>query len=247
MEKITAKIIREEVEKLNKTLDGKRLRPNLDLKRRGRPPKVAVQETEPTKVPPPNKNTFPEPELEEKTPPSVEDLKTISHEEETATNTLEPVGSGSNTYKIQGSFNQQGKYSTEIEMLDSYFVKAVYMADGDLKVGIIHDEQKKLALKELRGELTQMTIENISDEFGPVIKYPIALDNKILTAPNSFFDEIHAYRDFKFAYAEFMYIKLCCTRSGHLIIDDRKRLMCSKCGKTFPNTGTFKPKTAIQF
>jgi len=133
-------------------------------------------------------------------------------------------------------------------MTENYFIKLIYMgSDGSCKVGIIYDVSKKRAIKELRGELVQMTLEDMDKEYGEKIDYPIALDGEIFTIPNSFFDEIHAYsNNYKFAYSEFKQIHLCC-RKGHLLLDSSKRLVCSKCGKVIPNTGVLKPKTAIKF
>ena len=166
------------------------------------------------------------------------------------TNFIEPVGSNSNTYRFLGSYNQEGKLSSEIEMGNEYFVKLLYMgSDCSCKVGYVFETAKKRAIKELRGELTQMTIEDLDQEFGPKVDYTIAYDQGVFTMPNNFFDEIHAYsNNYKYSYIEYMHMPAqCCPRKGHLVLDGKKRLLCSKCGNAKPNTGTFKPKSAINF
>jgi len=172
-----------------------------------------------------------------------------------------------NIYKVLGSFSEK-KHTKTIELEDEYYVKCVHLgSDGSIKVGIVIDPEKRDYLKThlddgFESESVQTGLDDLdsvdtntpmegSQEKSSIRKlwesWVRFEGNTIVVDRIEFFDELHVFTDFKHAFSNVYYLNPSCCESAYMIINTRKEVLCSCCGKTYPSTGWCKPKPSITF
>lgn len=72
-------------------------------------------------------------------------------------------------------------------------------------------------------------------------------ENALIVHKDTFFDELHVFSEFKHAFSNIYYLNPACCGKAFTVVNSRKEILCSYCGRTYPATGWCKPKPSITF